>query len=80
MLRRTSGVDGGTSFVAGEERGTVLVVGGEVDVNPLLDEEPSVGFEPVDSEREDEPVTDPHTSVIDDKQCPAAGRRSDGAG
>ena len=66
--------------MAGEERGTVLAVGSEVDVNPELDEEPGVDLEPVDSEHEDAPVADPDASAIDDKQHPAAGRRSDVAG
>ena len=73
------GADGGTSFVADKERETALAVGGEVDVDPEPDEEPSVDLEPANSEREDEPVAEPDASMIDDKQRPATGRRSDGA-
>ena len=80
VLRQAGGAGGGTSFVADEERKTALVVGGEVDVDPELDEEPDVDLEPADSEREDEPDADPDASAINDKQSSAAGQRSDGAG
>ena len=66
--------------MADEEIGTVLTVGSDADIDPELDEEPGMDLEPVDSEREDEPVADPDASTIDEKQRPAAGRRSDGAG
>ena len=80
MLRRTGGADRGTSFAADEEIGTVLVVGSDADIDPKLDEEPGVDLEPVDSKREDEPVTDLDASVIDEKRHFAAWRRSDVAG
>ena len=66
--------------MADEEHGTALMVRGEVDVDPELDEEPSVDLELVDSKREDEPDADPDASAIDDKQSSAARQRSDGAG
>ena len=53
--------------MADEECWTALAVGGEVDVDPELDEEPGVDLEPVDSEREDEPDADPDASAVDDK-------------
>ena len=70
----------GHLLAADEEIGVVLAVGSDADVDPELDEEPDIDLEPVDSEREDEPVADPDASAIDDKERPAARRRSDGAG
>ena len=66
--------------MADEESGTVPAVGSKVDVDPELDEEPGMDLEPMDSEREDEPDADPNASAIDDKQSPAAGQQSGGAG
>ena len=79
-MRRTGGADGGTSLAVDEEICAALVVGSDADVDPELDEEPDVDLEPVDSKRDDEPVADPDASAIDEKQRPAAGQQSDGAG
>ena len=72
MLRRTGGANGGTSLAVHEEIGAVLAVGSDADVDPKLDEEPDVDLEPVDSERDDEPVADLDDSVIDKQRHLAA--------
>ena len=75
MLRQTGGADGGTSLAVGEEVGVVPVVGSDADVDLELDEERDVDLEPVDSERDHEPVADLDASVIDERQHLAAWRR-----
>ena len=63
-----------------KEIGAVLAVGSDADIDPELDEEPDVELEPVDSERDDEPVADLDASVVDERQHLAAWRRRGVAG
>ena len=70
----------GHLLAADEEIGVVLAVGSDADVDPELDEEPDVDFEPVDSERDVEPVADLDASVIDERHHLAAWRRRGVAG
>ena len=80
MLRRTSCADRGTSLAIDEEIGDVLAVGSDVDVDPELDEEPDIDIKPVVSERDNEPVADHDTSVVNERQKLAAWRRRGVAG
>ena len=74
MLRRIGGAGAGTSLLADKEFGAVLAVGGDADVDPVLDEEPDVDLESVESEHDDEPVADPDASVVDERWHLAAWR------
>ena len=75
MLRWIGGAGAGTSLEADKEFGAVLAVGNDADVDPELDEEHDVDLEPVDSERDDEPVADLDASMVDERRHLASWRR-----